>query len=188
VPLDDALRATFRNFSTLFLLVAAIAVPLHLGHAYVFRQVLAVSELHPAIEALDRGEFVRSVGAGELRRARTSFLVLSLAELALIPVLARGARAIVSADAGTATVAGGLRAVVTRGSIAPRRLGTGALAGALVVAVVIALLARAAGLVALEPIADERAYPWIGLVEGVSRALGGALAVGVLGWAAAEDT
>jgi hypothetical protein len=78
VPLDDALRATFRNYSTLFLFVAAVAVPLHLAHAYAFRHVLAVSDLHPAIEALDRGEFVRSVGPGALARARTSFLVLSL--------------------------------------------------------------------------------------------------------------
>jgi hypothetical protein len=189
--LDRALRATVRNFSTLFLLVAILTVPLHVAHAYVFRQVIAVSDLHPAIEGFPRARKVKGVGRAELTEARTSYVVLNLLEVALLPLVARAAAHVMAADRRDEVP------TVTR-AVAPRRHGAGApswrllspaaLAAALVIAVAVAWLARAAGLILVEPLPSTSAFAGVGLVEGLSRAVGAPFLVGPAGWMATKDT
>ena len=188
--LDSALRATVRNFSTLFLLVAILTVPLHVVHAYVFRGVIAVSDLHPAIERFPRARKVKGVGRADLGEARTSYVVLNLLEVALLPLVARAAARVMAADRRDEVP------TVTR-AVAPRRSSEGApswrllspavLVVGLVLAVAVAWLARAAGLILVEPLPSTSAFAGIGLVEGLARALGAPFLVGPAGWMATKD-
>jgi hypothetical protein len=189
--LDRALRATIRNFSTLFLLVALVMVPLQVAHAYVFRRVIAVSELHPAIEGFPEGRKVARVGPGQLRKARTGYLVIGAIEILLLPLLVRAAARVMAVDraGGVPTVVGAFAGM--RGSLEVGRL-RGLPVGPLVVAatlgITIGWLTRALGLVLVEPLADGAAFSGVGLIEGVARALGGAFVVGPAGWALLKDT
>jgi hypothetical protein len=196
--LDRALRSTFRNFSTLFLLVAVVAVPLHLGHAVAFRSVLAVRELHPDVEDFGERKRVRGVGREDLAAARRADLLLAPLELALLPFLVGAARRTLEADqAGEVpTVFGALGRV--RGSW---RGGVPALAGAARETLALVLFAfgagwvvRAIGLLLSEPLPPAIAFAGVGLAEGLARGFGGALLVGGLAGIAvargpaAEDT
>ncbi len=182
---DESLRATFRHFYTLFLIVAVLTVPAHIGHAYVFRDVVAVADLHRDIEGFPEGRQVQSVGVSQLKAARTSALVLSLVELALVPLMLRAARRAVSADSDAVmTVAGAYRGVLR----SPARKGSLRdalpwLAGAALLGIATGLLLRAAGLLLIEPLPDARAFPWVGLVEGTARAVGGAFFLGPAAYA-----
>jgi hypothetical protein len=188
--LDRAFRATVRNFSTLFLLVAIVTVPLHVAHAYVFRRVIAVSELHPAIERFPRARKVSGVGRAELTEARTSYLVLNLFEVALLPLVARAAARAMAADrsGGVPTV---MRALAPRGhstrAVSWRLVSPGTLAVALAVAVVVTWLARAAGLILVEPLPSTSSWAGVGVVEGLCRAVGAPFFVGPAGWMATKD-
>jgi hypothetical protein len=191
MPLDRALRATVRNFSTLFLLAAIFTVPLHVGHAYAFRRVIAVSDLHPAIERFPKARQVRGVGPGAVARARMGYLVLNLLEVALLPLLARPAARIMAADRRreVPTVIGALAAGKrSNDAISWRGLAMGPLVVALLLAAVIAWLARTVGLVLVEPLPSASAFAGVGLVEGLSRALGAPFVLGVAGWMATQDT
>src|SRR5918992_399319 len=190
MPLDRALRATVRNFSTLFLLVAIFTVPLQMGHAYTWRRVIAVSELHPAIERFPKTRKVRRVGPRALGRARTTYLVLNLLEVALVPLLAGAAARIMVADRRreVPTLMGAwMPGRTSDGSISWRRLSVGSLVVALALAVVVAWLARAIGLLLVEPLPSSSAFVGVGLVEGLCRALGAPFLLGVAGWMASED-
>ncbi|CAN5564892.1 hypothetical protein BH24ACT26_BH24ACT26_00730 [soil metagenome] len=185
--MDQALRATFRNFSTLFLLVAIVTIPLHLAHAFVFRDVIAVGDLHRDIESFPEGRQVQRVGLAELRAARLSFLALTLVELAAVPLFVRAARGAIAADESEVpTVTGAWRGALSRSTQrparpAPARAGEGRLPmilAAAVLALAIGWLARAVGLVLIEPLDDLRSFAGVGLVEGACRALGGAFFIG----------
>jgi hypothetical protein len=188
MPVDAALRATFRNFSTLFFLVAVMTVPLHVAHSYVFREVIALSELHPEIETFPKGRRVRNIGVVDLDRARTSYVVLSVLEVALLPLLVRAARHVVARDNPVPTVVGAYRALARAhsGSSQPWTALARALALAAPFGVAVALLMRATGLLLIEPLADEHAVSWVGLVEGTARAAGGAFVIGPLAYLTAD--
>lgn len=188
--LDRAFRATVRNFSTLFLLVAIVTVPLHVAHAYVFRRVIAVSELHPAIERFPRARKVSGVGRAELTEARTSYLVLNLFEVALLPLIVRAAALVMAADR-RGEVPTVIRAVARRstaGALSWRLLSPGALVVALGVSIAVTWLARAAGLILVEPLPSTSSWAGVGVVEGLSRAVGAPFFVGPAGWMATKDT
>jgi hypothetical protein len=179
--LDRALRATVRNYSTLFLLVAVVTVPLEVAHAYVFRRVIAVSELHPAIERFPSHRKVGGVGPRQLGEARVVAAAVTALELLSLPFLARAATRIVEVDraGGVPTLLG----IVRRTHRTPplrrlRRIPTGPLLAAAAVGLAVAWLARAVGLVVVEPLPDAAAFAGVGLVDGVARAAGGAFFVG----------
>jgi hypothetical protein len=177
---DAAFRSTFREFSTLFLLVAVMTVPMHVAHSYVFRDVLAVRDLHPDIRDFPEGRRVRDVGVADLHRSQQAWLALTLLEIALIPVVVRAARPVVRGELQPATVLGAYRRVARRrprGKERPRQLAW-TLVGLAVAALLVTALLRASGLVVVAALPDDHAFPWIGLVEGTARALGGALFVG----------
>jgi hypothetical protein len=92
---DRALQVALRNLSTLILVVAVVTVPLHLVYSFVFRDVIAVSEIHDQIEQVGPGRKVRNVGAHELRDSRTAYLALSAIELATLPLLIRVTRRVI---------------------------------------------------------------------------------------------
>lgn len=96
--LDRALRTTFRNFSTLFLLAAIVAVTTHLVYGLVFRDVLEVTELHPFIADLKFGRQVNNVAARDLRSAAIGRWILVAVQVAFLPLLIVATRRIVTRD------------------------------------------------------------------------------------------
>jgi hypothetical protein len=183
MPVDAALRSTFRNFFTLFLLVAVWTVPLHLAHSYAYRDVISIAELHPDLETFPEGRRVRNVGVGDLRSSRRAYLLLTVLELALLPLLLRAARRVVADGTKEPTVVGAYRGLADR---LPARRDWGELALWAAAAAAFALAAgalfRAGGLLAVAPLPDERAFPWVGLVDATARALAGALFIGPIAY------
>ncbi|MGH2755451.1 MAG: hypothetical protein ACRDLB_13610 [Actinomycetota bacterium] len=173
--LDHAFRLTLKNFTTYFLLAACITVPLHVGHALVFQRVIAVSEIHDAIEEFPSERQVRGVGKAELRDARLGLVAVTAVEILLLPLLARAARRVLSDDRHGVlpTVRGGWgRPSETGGNLARawRKEGS-SLVVALVLALAIGALAERAGMLLTEPLADQRAWAGVGLAQAAARAL-----------------
>ena len=96
--LDRALRTTFRNYSTLFLLAAVVAVTAHLVYGLLFRDVLEVTEIHPYIAELKFGRQVNDVAARDLRSAETGRWILIGVQVVLLPLLVLAARRIIVRD------------------------------------------------------------------------------------------
>ena len=90
--LETSLQATFRNFSTLFLVVAVVVFPLHLAYGITFRDEIAVRELHSEIEELPSGRKVRGVGPAAIDRVRVARYALWLVEIAFIPLMVKATR------------------------------------------------------------------------------------------------
>ena len=96
--LERSLARTFANLLTLVLVAFVITMPIHLAHAYVFSDALAVQELAPEISAFPEGRQVRGVAKSDLRNERT-FLYLALAlELLSLPLVYRAARRVLATD------------------------------------------------------------------------------------------
>jgi hypothetical protein len=171
---DKAMRLLFADLSTFFLVVAVVTIPLHMAHAFLFRGVIEISPLHPQLETFPESRLIGGVGKTDLAAARTWLLVVTLVELALLPLVFRATRAVVeSQQAGE--VPRVWRAWLRPGPAAPRarppRAGLVAAATGLGVAVLVWWLARTAGLLATEFLSEPLAYLGVGLTEGVSRAL-----------------
>ena len=189
---DDALRATFHNFSTLFLLVAIVTVPVHVVHSYVWRDVIAVSALHEDIEDFPQGRKVRGVSRGQVHRAKLSLMIITLVEVASVPLFMRAARTTARADPGDVPTVAGAWLGVARGGgrRAPFRDVIVPVLASIAFAVAVGWLARSVGLLVVEPLPDARAWLGVGLVDGASRALAGAFVAGPLAylWWAPKDT
>jgi hypothetical protein len=174
VSVDDALKTTFRNFATLFFVVAALTVPVHVVHAFVYRDVIAVRDIHDAVEDLDPRQQVRGVTADDLVQYRTTGWLIAAAEIALIPVLAGAARTVLvtrdSVSVGTAWKRwlGGWREPLPRLASHPA---TVLVVGA-VIGVAVAFLLRSMGYLLSEPVGEAVAFGPVGLTEGVARATG----------------
>src|SRR5918996_4067814 len=84
--LEQSLQATWRNFATIFFAATLITLPLHVGRAFAYRDVIAVRELHDAIEQFPGARQVRSIGTAELDSARRSLAIVTAIELVLVPV------------------------------------------------------------------------------------------------------
>src|SRR5687767_1406913 len=95
---DRAFRAALRNYSTLFLLVAVVTVPLHLLYSIVFQNVIETRELHAVIETFPDARQVRSVGRSQLTQARFGLALVTLIELAVLPFLARAGRRVLQME------------------------------------------------------------------------------------------
>lgn len=171
--LDRAFRLSFRNFSTLFLIVATVAVPLHLIFSFYFRDVIAVNELHSAIEDLPGYLQVKGVKAREIRAYRSAFLALSAVELALVPILAAASRRTLETDARgqVPTVAQawkGLRELRLR---RPGRASWTTVAVAAGCSLLLGVLVEAAASTLLQPVPEAALWATQGLVQGLSRSL-----------------
>lgn len=181
--LDRSLRLAFRNYSTLFLFVIVLVLPLHLAYTYVFRDVFTVSELHSQIANLTGGRRVHGVGPADLRVAQLTLLGFSLAELALVPFLARGARAALAADltGGVPTAMGAWRGVFSSGRGGRRAVPAGfssagspvaGVLGGLLMTLLVVFLVERIGVLAIQPLRGEQLWVAIGTVQAAARASG----------------
>jgi hypothetical protein len=174
VLLDRAFLRALRNFSTLFLTVAVVTVTLHLVYSLVFKDVLAVSELHPEIERLRPSVKLQHVGPRELSFARNAYWVLIAIEIALLPLLIGAAHRImkVESDGGVPTVVDAYRHAEIR--LAFSRLDRGGWLTVLVaagIALLMGYLFERAGLLLTEIVPDDWLFLAAGLVRGLSRAV-----------------
>ena len=175
--LDRVLRRTFRCYGTLFLFVLSVTLPLHLAYTYVFQDVFTVSELHTQISRIHGKRQVHGVDKGDIRAAQTGILVLAALEVALIPLLATGARRIVERDrAGQLpTVVDAFRHLRLPRRASPDRQAVGR-SGVILLAAVIGalagLLVERIGLIVIQPFNGESAFVAIGSVQAIARAAG----------------
>jgi hypothetical protein len=173
--LDRAWRATFRNFSTLFLVVAVVTIPLHLTLSYLFRDAIAVGELHPQIAELPRRLQVHGVSAKVLDRFHLWTLGVVALEVVLIPLFARASARVVEVDAAgrlpSATDAW-MHAARTAGGAAHALAHLVNLAMGVAVAVATGWLWRAIGLTLAAPLPDEIVWAAVGAVEGAAWGVG----------------
>lgn len=169
---DQAFRAALRNFSTLFLLVAVVTVPLHLAYSVMFANVIETRELHDVIETFPEARQVRGVGKAQLDRARIAFGVVTILELISIPFLARGTRRVLEIDraGGLPTVREGLEAMRGGGAWHGGAHRAGPVIVAVIAALVLGLLIERIGLLLLEFVSDPRSFPFFGLMQAISRA------------------
>lgn len=174
MSLDDSLRATFRNYSTFFLVVFAVLMPLHLIYGSFFHDVLAVRELHPAIAEFPPSRQVRGVGQTEVERARLLFWVLVAIEIALVPLLAKACRAVLDRDARgeIPTVGAAWASVRLRGSADMGRRPAGEIIAALAIAVVVIVLAEATLRMAARFVPDGFAFAALAFASAAGRAAG----------------
>jgi hypothetical protein len=171
--LDDVLRSVFRNFLTVLFFVAVLTVPLHLGYSIVFRQAIETREIHGEIETFPEERQVRGVGRSELFAYRAAAWILVLVELAAIPLLARGTRRIVEKDRDgeVATVGDALEHLRVRAATRTwREGGMRTFAVVSVIGLVTGFLLDRTGLLLLEFVADDRTFPFFGLVRTISHA------------------
>ena len=175
--LDRALRAAFRNFWTLFLLVAVVTVTVHLVYGFFYRDVLELRELHLYIRFLSPSRQVRGVGAPDLEAAESAMWWVVAVELALLPVLVLATRRVLvqDEDGAVPTVPDALRHLRDRrGPLGFRldleRLGTLLIGAALGFGVW--YLAQQIGLLVVEPLPDRLNFAALGLVRGCALALG----------------
>ena len=176
--LDRALRAAFRNFWTLFLLVALVSVTTHLVYGFVYKDVLELRELHLYIRFLTPSRQVQGVGAPDLEAAENALLWVVLVEVALTPLLVLAARRVLVQDEHGAvpTVPDALTHLRDgRGSLGPRvgagEIGT--LLAGLGAAIAVGYLAQEIGLLLAEPLPDRLNFAAFGVVRGTALALGG---------------
>jgi len=174
--LDRSFGDALRNFATLFLLVAAVTVPLHLVYSVIFQNVIETRELHSVIAEFPSARQVHGVGTMQLAQARIALLVISIIEIAAIPWLARATAYVLDSEpSGRIPLVG--EALRKAGS--PLHVGNvgwarrpGPLLVATLIALLVGVLIERSGLALLEFVPDASAYPFFGLMQGVARAAG----------------
>jgi hypothetical protein len=177
--LDASLRLTFRHFATLFLLVATVTVPLHVGVAFAYRDVVAVSELHPAIDEFPPKRRVRGVGPPELGAARRAVTVLTIVEVALLPVAVGATRRVLSAHAKGRLEgvldgwAHGVATLTRRPNLAAGRAGPLEVGAGLALGVVAGYALYRMGLPFVDATPPAVRFGPAGLLDGAARAFGG---------------
>ena len=177
MPLDRALRATFRNFWTLFLLVSLLTVTAHLVYGFIYRDVLELRELHLYIRFLSPSRQVRGVGAPDVEAAEGAMWWVLAAELALLPILVLATRRVLAQDENGAvpTVPDAivhLRDRRTPLGIRPTLGSLAVLLGGAAVGLAVWYLAQQIGLLVAEPLPDRFNFAALALVHGISLALG----------------
>ena len=171
---DRALKTTLRNFSTLWLIVAVVTIPLNLAWGTLFHDVIATREIHADIESLPSGDRVRGVDGEAIERSGYAQLIVLALELASIPLLLRATRRALERDASghVPTALGAWRGVGRSSgdrSSAPWRLSVAlAMAG---FALVVGFLAALIGALLAAPVGDALAWLVVGLTRGAALAL-----------------
>jgi hypothetical protein len=174
--LDRALRVAFRNFATLFFIVAVVTVPLQAVYSYVFRDVIAVEDLHAEIREFTGDRQVRGVGPNELDDARLFGWIVIGIEIVLIPLLVRAAgRALETDEAGQTPTVSDAWSHAWRGPGLRRRPSPGvggAFLGGLAVGAVVLVGVEASGRLLIENVADDYAWAAAAILHGSARAAG----------------
>ncbi|MGH2774580.1 MAG: hypothetical protein ACRDJT_03995 [Actinomycetota bacterium] len=171
---DWALKTTLRNFSTFWLIVAAVTIPLNLAWATLFQDVIAAREIHEDIESLPSEDPVRGVDGDAIERSRYAQLIVLALELGSIPLLLRATRRAIEQDASghVPTALGAWRAVGR--SSGARSSARWQLSVALAMAgfaLVVLILATLIGALLAAPMPDSVAWLVVGLTRGAALAL-----------------
>jgi hypothetical protein len=177
MSLDRSLRATFRNYVTIFFVVAIVTVPLHVVHGFVYRKVMNVRELHPDIEDFPERRKVRRVSAKNLEESRNAFLFVTAVELLLLPLAAGATRHVldIDRDGGVPRVYDAWLHSISAWREPPRdSAGPIALIAGAGVGLVVGYLVERIGFLLAEPVPGSIVFAPIGLVQGVARAAGAA--------------
>lgn len=190
MDLDRVLNATFRNYSTLFLVVFALLFPLHLVYGWVFQDVLAVRELHPAISQFPPARQVRGVGQTQVEQARLWFWILIVLEIALLPLIVKACRSVLEQERkGEVTNAiAALSSIRSKGPHGTARPSSGAVVAALAIAIAVAALAEITFGMAADFLPDTLAFATLALASAVGRACGIPIAAVALASTATADT
>lgn len=176
--LERALRAAFRNFWTLFLLVALVTVTANLVYGLLYKDVLELRELHLYIRFLSPSRQVRGVGAPDLAAAEGAFWWVVAIEAALVPLLVLAARRVLVHDehGGVPTVPDAVTHLRDRRGPLRVRMGLDGLATLLagtLIALAIWYLAQRIGFLIAEPLPDRFNFAAFALVRGGALALAG---------------
>ena len=180
--LDKAFSTTLKNFSTFFLVVASITVPLHVAYSFYFRDVLALSDIHEAIGQLPPAQPVGGVTAEGLERARLAYLGLCALEVASLPLLWRATSRVIALDragrlpsALRAWLPTKIRDRPNQPQSCGERLGAGTrvvtVFSALAFSVAVWFLAERIGLLLIELVPNHFLFMGLALVRSVSLAL-----------------
>lgn len=183
--LGRALDVAFRHLATLFCVCAVVFLPLHVGHAFIYRNVHGVSELASDIRAFPEGRKVHNVGPEELRAERATGFVLLFVEAGTLLILVGAARRVidVESDGEVATVPDALGdALPSLRSVRPQ---PAVVAGGVLVGSAAGWLTLAIGYRLTEILGNDATYLGIGLTRGVALSLAGAV---IIGTAAASST
>jgi hypothetical protein len=185
---DRAFRFAFRNYSTLWLIVASVVFPLHLVHGYVFRDVIAVTDLHAAIELFPERRQVAQVSAADLAEARRWHSALTAVEIALIPALAGATTRVLQEDIGGA-VPGALRswAGVARPDLRAQFARPGPLIAALVITLAIGWLVETTGRLLVEPAPERLLWAAGAVVAATARSVAAPFLLATLATCAFEN-
>jgi len=170
---DRALRTALRNFSTFFLIVALVTVPLNVVWGFLYQDVIGLQEVHDEIRDLPEGQKVSGVDSSKINQARyAEFIVLAL-EAALIPVLGRATRRAIEIDESghVPTALGAWRGLGRRSERARDEWRGGVVLTTGLFAVVVWLLASAIGNLLAAPLGDQLAWAVLGAWRGLALAL-----------------
>jgi hypothetical protein len=167
--LDRGLRATFRNYSTLFLMCAAASVPVALTFCFIFRGAVAVHELHDTILTFEGARQIAGVGRTTLLTSRYVGWGLVILGIPILPFLTGGARRILERDAAghAPTVLDAVRNRPERKPKLGEVLQPPVLAG-LLIALIVGVLTLMAGLAISELLSEGRLWVGVGLARGVA--------------------
>ncbi len=169
------MRVTFRHFSTFFLIVAVVTVSVQLVYAFVFQDVLSVTDLHAQIETFPETRLVRNVGAADLKTARTAAFGVLILQLLSLPILLKATARVleVDADNGVPTVADAYRSIARRWPRfpIPGGIGIGPLIVSIVFGTLVAWLVYRIGIAAAAIAPSGATFVVIGLVRGVAPAV-----------------
>ena len=172
--LDRAFRDAFKNFATLFVVVAIVAIPIHLAYAFTFRNVIATHEIHPQIREFPNYRQVRSVGPKQLTHASIAFWALTGLEIIVVlPLAVKATRRVlaVEEEGGVATAPDAWRHALSRNET--RTFTSASLPGvaiAVIAAFVLVTLVETALLTAAELVGARNNWATVGTVQGVARA------------------
>ena len=174
MELDRTLTTTFREFSTLFLVVFVLILPLHLIYGSMFQDVLAVRELHPAIAEFPASRQVRGVGQADVTNARLWFWIVIALEIALLPLIVKACRSVLDqARRGEVTsVKAALAAIRERRVTDAARPNSAAWLPALIVALLIAAVAEITLRNISDFVPDEGAFVALALASAAARSCG----------------
>ncbi len=176
--LEHALSKTFASLSTLFLVAAVLTAPVHLVHAFLFRDVLAVVDLRSEIDEFPETRQVRGVARSDLDTERYSLLLVVVAEALALPLLVRAARRVIAVDdtGGVSTVRDALAHLRKGGRTNPTAVKQAAIVG--LIAAPLAWLVWQIGGTIVDAVSRDARWAIVGLGRAASAALFMALVAG----------
>lgn len=189
--IERAFARTLRNYSTIFMVVAVLTFPVHALYTFVFNDVIATRDFHEAIETGPASRKISGVGPDQLGQARIAFWVITLGELALLPLAVRATRRVLLVDeeGGVPTAPDAWKAALSPGvpHLSDRTPG-GAVVLGVAAGVAVGLLVYGIGSGVSAFLPEDLRWVGIGLSQAAARAGGAPLALGPIALFRAKET